>query len=149
MVILIIPLKDEPIGTRHPKRRGLGRVRIPLHPSPAITLAQSNNAKEKENKNMAMITRTVLGTSITAKVVNKNTNDITDFTTVVSKVVTDEKGATKELAKVIPAELVIIDIKSFEKVEKLYGITVADFMANAKELDPKTRKPLTTAPVEA
>lgn len=96
---------------------------------------------------MAMITRTVVGTSITAKVVNKNTNDITDFTTVVSKVVTDEKGATKELAKVIPAELVIIDIKSFEKVEKLYGITVADFMANAKELDPNTRKPL-TAPVE-
>lgn len=98
---------------------------------------------------MAMITRTVVGTSITAKVVNKTTNEIADFTSVVSKVVSDEKGATRELAKVIPAELVIIDIKSFEKVEKLYGITVADFMANAVELDPNTRKPLAKAPVEA
>lgn len=97
---------------------------------------------------MAMITRTVVGTSIAAKVVNKTTNEISDITTVVSKVVTDEKGATRELTKVIPAELVIIDIKSFEKVEKLYGITVADFMANAVELDPNTRKPLAPATEE-
>lgn len=94
---------------------------------------------------MAMITRTVVGTGITAKVVNKTTNEISDINTVVSKVVTDEKGATRELAKVLPAELVIIDIKSFEKVEKLYGITTADFMANAVELDPATRKPLAPA----
>lgn len=93
---------------------------------------------------MAMITRTVVGTSITAKVVNKTTNEISDFTTIVSKVVSDEKGATKELSKVLPADLVIIDIKSFDKVEKLYGITQADFMAHASELDPKTRKPIAT-----
>ena len=99
--------------------------------------------KEKENKRMAtMITRTVVGTSITAKVVNKNTDEVTSYSTVVSKVVTEDKDAVKALSKVIPEELVIINITSIEKVEKLYGMTVADFMSHSVELDPTTRKPL-------
>ena len=99
--------------------------------------------KEKEKRTMAtMITRTVVGTSITAKVVNKNTDEVTTFSSVVSKVVTEEKDAVKALSKVIPSELVIINIVSCDKVEKLYGMTVADFMAHSVELDPATRKPL-------
>lgn len=90
-----------------------------------------------------MITRTVLGTTITAKVVNRNTDEVSLYTSVVSKVVTEEKDAVKALAKVLPEELVIINIVSCEKVENLYGMTVADFMAHAVELDPQTRKPLT------
>lgn len=89
-----------------------------------------------------MITRTVLGTTITAKVVNRNTDEVSLYTSVVSKVVTEEKDAVKALAKILPEELVIINIVSCEKVENLYGMTVADFMAHAVELDPQTRKPL-------
>lgn len=89
-----------------------------------------------------MITRTVVGTSITAKVVSKTTDEVKTFTGVVSKVVSDDKAATKELAKVIDSDLVIINIVSIDKVEKLYGMAVADFMAHAVELDPTTRKPL-------
>ena len=90
----------------------------------------------------AMITRTVLGTLITAKVVNKDTDEVSLYSAVVSKVVTEEKDAVKALSKVIPANLVIINVTDFHKVENLYGMTVADFMANAVELDPQTRKPL-------
>ena len=90
-----------------------------------------------------MITRTVLGTLITAKVVDKNTDEVKLHTAVVSKVVTEEKDAVKALAKVLPEDLVIINVVSLEKVENLYGMTVADFMAHAVELDPQTRKPIT------
>lgn len=90
-----------------------------------------------------MVTRSVIGTEITAKVVNKNTDDVTTYTAVVSKSVDDEKAATKELAKVIPEELVIIKIESMTRVEKLYGVDQQQFMDIAVELDPVTRKPIT------
>ena len=90
-----------------------------------------------------MVTRSVIGTEITAKVVNKNTDEVTTYTAVVSKSVDDEKAATKELAKVIPDELVIIKIESTSRVEKLYGVDQQQFMDMAVELDPVTRKPLT------
>lgn len=89
-----------------------------------------------------MITRTVLGTTITAKVVNKETDEVSLYTAVVSKVVTEEKDAIKALSKVLPENLITISIVSCEKVENLYGMTVSDFMAHAIELDPQTRKPL-------
>lgn len=91
-----------------------------------------------------MVTRSVIGTEITAKVVNKNTDEVTTYTTVVSKSVDEEKAATKELVKVIPDELVIIKIESMTRVEKLYGVDQQQFMDIAVELDPVTRKPLST-----
>ena len=113
-----------------------------------------------------MVTRSVIGTEITAKVVNKNTDEVTSYTVVVSKLigvkrvkknkdgettstevvsnsVDNEKAATKELVKVIPEELVIIKIESMTRVEKLYGVDQQQFMDMAVELDPVTRKPLT------
>ncbi len=91
-----------------------------------------------------MVTRSVIGTEITAKVVNKNTDEVTAYTAVVSKSVDNEKAATKELVKVIPEELVIIKIESMARVEKLYGVEQQQFMDMAVELDPVTRKPLST-----
>ena len=90
-----------------------------------------------------MITRTVVGTMVTAKVVNKNTDEVSIYSAVVSKALADEKAAAKELAKIIPSDLVIINVTEFTKVENLYGMTVADFMAHATALDPQTRKPIT------
>lgn len=90
-----------------------------------------------------MVTRSVIGTEIEAKVVNKNTDEVTTYTAVVSKSVDEEKAATKELVKVIPEELVIIKIESMTRVEKLYGVDQQQFMDMAVELDPVTRKPLT------
>lgn len=89
-----------------------------------------------------MITRTVFGTKVTAKVIDKNTDEVKEYATVLSKVAETEKDATKLLAKVLPEELVIIKINSFEKVEKLYGVTVDQFMSMAVELDSETRKPI-------
>lgn len=91
-----------------------------------------------------MVTRSVIGTEITAKVVDKNTDEVTIYEAVVSKSVDDEKAATKELVKVIPEELVIIKIVSMARVEKLYGVDQQQFMDIAVQLDPVTRKPLPT-----
>ena len=96
----------------------------------------------------AMITRTVVGTKVVAKVVSKETDEVQSIETVLSKAVDNDKDATKLLAKALPSDLVIIRIESIEKVEKLYGVTVADFMSVAVELDPATRKPLTATPAE-
>ena len=92
-----------------------------------------------------MVTRTIIGTSITAKVVDKDTNEISTFTSVVSKNIEEEKDAAKALAKVIPANLVIIKVEGFSKVEKMFGMAQSDFLAHAVELDPVTRKPIKVA----
>ena len=89
-----------------------------------------------------MISRTVVGTEVTAKVVSRTTDEVQLYTTVISKAVDNEKDAIKHVSKVIPEDLVIIRIEKLEKIEKLYGMTVADFMSHAVELDPNTRKPL-------
>lgn len=89
-----------------------------------------------------MISRTVFGTKVTAKVVDKNTDEVSTYEAVVAKIAEDAKTAGKVLAKVLPDNLVIIKVVSFEKVETLYGMTVAEFMAHAVELDPVTRKPV-------
>lgn len=91
-----------------------------------------------------MISRTVFGTKVTAKVVDKNTDEVSTYEAVVAKVAEDDKAAAKALAKVLPENLVIITVVSFEKVETLYGMTVAEFMAHAVELNPETRKPVAT-----
>lgn len=92
-----------------------------------------------------MITRTVVGTSVTAKVVSKTTDEVTTLTEIVSKEMKDEKEAIKYLSKVIDEDYVIIRIENMVKIEKLYGMTINDFMLNAVELDPTTRKPLETS----
>ena len=95
-----------------------------------------------------MITRTVLGTEVVAKVVSKETDEVKSIKTIISKLVDNDKDATKLLAKELPSDLVIIRIESMEKVVNLYGVTTADFMSLAVELDPATRKPLAPATEE-
>ena len=95
-----------------------------------------------------IITRTVLGTKVVAKVVSKETDEVKSIETVLSKAVDNDKDATRLLAKSLPSDLVIIRIESIEKVEKLFGATIADFMSVAVELDPATRKPLAPATEE-
>ena len=89
-----------------------------------------------------MITRTVVGTKVTAKVVSKTTDEVSVIETVIPKALDDEKAVTKEMAKALSDDLVLIHVVAFEKVEKLFGATVANFMSVAIELDPTTRKPL-------
>lgn len=91
-----------------------------------------------------MITRTVVGTQITAKVVNKVTDEITSKPIILdAKLTADDSAKAIRLAsKALNEDEVVISVADFTPVEKLYGVSVDDFMAVAKELDPTTRKPI-------
>lgn len=91
-----------------------------------------------------MITRTVVGTQITAKVVNKVTDEITSKPIILdAKLTADDSAKAIRLAsKSLCEDEVVISVADFTPVEKLYGVSVDDFMAVAKELDPTTRKPI-------
>lgn len=91
-----------------------------------------------------MITRTVVGTQITAKVVNKVTDEITSKTIILDAKLTaeDSTKAIRLASKALSEDEVVISVADFTPVEKLYGVSVDDFMAVAKELDPTTRKPI-------
>lgn len=92
-----------------------------------------------------MITRAVDGTKATVKVVSKATNEIFTKEVVLSKDYTDDsKKLFKECVKALAndEDLVIINVENVEKVHKLFGLDVAQFMELAIELDPETRKPL-------
>lgn len=92
-----------------------------------------------------MITRAVDGTKATVKVVSKATDEVSTMVVVLSKDYTaDSKKAFKEVVKALAGndDLVVINIVSLEKVHKLFGLDVAQFMALATELDPTTRKVL-------
>lgn len=91
-----------------------------------------------------MITRTVVGTQLTAKVVNKETDEITNKTIILdTKLTADDSAKALRLAsKTVTADEVVISVSDFTPVEKLYGVSVEDFMSVATELDPATRKPI-------
>ena len=90
------------------------------------------------------ITRTVENTKVTALVFNKTTAEAEDIiVTVAGRYNVDDK----KLAKLVEKMIVTPDLKFIEVVDaisdnKCYGITLNDFMANAVELDPKTRQPI-------
>ena len=96
-----------------------------------------------------LITRTISGTEVIAKVVNKATDEISEKSIVLNKVVTENDKAAKLVAKQLTEDEVLISIKSLAKVDKMYGITPADFIAHAIELDPATREAIKTEATEA
>lgn len=92
-----------------------------------------------------LITRTISGTEVIAKVVNKTTDEISRKSVILNKVVTDTEKAAKLVSKQLSDDEVLIHVESLTKVDKMYGITPADFIAHSIELDPKTRDAIETA----
>ena len=86
-----------------------------------------------------LITRTISGTEVIAKVVNKTTDEISRKSVILNKVVTDSEKAAKLVSKQLADDEVLIHVESLTKVDKMYGITPADFIAHSIELDPATR----------
>lgn len=91
-----------------------------------------------------MITRTVVGTQLTAKVVNKETDEISTKSIILDTKLTakDSAKALRLASKLVSSDEVIISVSDIAPIEKLYGVSVEDFMAVAVELDPTTRKPI-------
>ena len=97
-----------------------------------------------------MVTREVLGTKVTVKVVDPATEVVKPVELVLSGRYTEaDSKVMKAASKVLGEGIVIIKVESVESFNKLYGMDTADFVKNAMELDPKTRKPLEETPVPA
>lgn len=90
------------------------------------------------------ITRTVENTKFTALVFNKTTAEAENLTlTVAGRYTADDPKLARLAQKMIVApELKFIEVVDAISDNKCYGITLNDFMANAVELDPKTRQPI-------
>ena len=91
-----------------------------------------------------MVTRTVIGTLATVKVVSAVTDNISVEKVRLNKSFTDvtDSKLAKAVRKALDDTLVIIKIEAIEPMNKLYGLETAKFMEYAVELDPTTRKPL-------
>lgn len=94
-----------------------------------------------------MVTRTVIGTLASVKVVDTATDAISLIEVKLNKAfddITDAKLA-KAVRKAIPDSLVIIKIDAISPMNKLYGLETSKFMEYAVELDATTRKPIQTS----
>ena len=97
-----------------------------------------------------MVTRTVIGTLASVKVVDTATDAISLIEVKLNKAFEDVTDAKllKAVRKAIPDSLVIIKIDAIEPMNKLYGLETSKFMEYAIELDPATRKPLAVEAVD-
>ena len=91
-----------------------------------------------------MVTRTVHGTEVEVKVVDKATEQIVQETVVLSKKFDDEDKLKKAVSKALADDKILVSILGTTEVEKCYGIPVAKFMELAIEIDPKSRTAIAT-----
>lgn len=106
----------------------------------------------------AIVTRTITGTQVTVLGLDTETAEPMNKTYILSgtyrkeskgadgKVIEstiDEKKLLKDVKKAYDTDTFTnVKIVNTQAVNKLYGMWEEDFIANAMELDPETRKPL-------
>ena len=89
-------------------------------------------------------TRTISKQNVIALAFNKETAEPFNTSVTIAPPIADTKKLEKAVAaKVDSATVKFIEIVDVTVDEKVYGITLEDFMVNAVELDSKTRSPLT------
>ena len=85
------------------------------------------------------VTRTIENTTAVALVFDKTLAEAENVTVTAA----DDKKLAKLLNKMFEnTDKKFIEVVSATSANKTYGITLNDFMANAVELDPKTRQPI-------
>jgi len=90
-----------------------------------------------------MVTRTITATKVEAQIVTISASEITTINVTVSGEFDDTDKLLKAVKKQTEtADIKVLQVLTSEKVEKLYGMLETDFLAQAKELDPETRKAL-------
>ena len=89
-----------------------------------------------------MITRTFNGTKVVALVCDTVTCELSNETVIIPARVSENK-LEKVAREMLSNDTVkFVSIVSTEKTETLMGMSEADFMKYAVELDPETRKPI-------
>lgn len=90
-----------------------------------------------------MITRTIMSTKATVLCLNVETAEPSNETFELARTYKDNDKLMKALKNQYETEdTKLVHIVDIEEVEKLYGMSETDFMLNAIELDPTTRRPL-------
>lgn len=96
------------------------------------------------------ITRTIISTSVTALCVNPQTAETFEQEFILTGKVDDKDKMLKRVSKLYNTEdCTIVAIRNFKEVNELYGMDEADFIAEAKILDPVTRKEIETERADA
>lgn len=90
-------------------------------------------------------TRSISKQNVIALAFNKETAEPFNTSVTIAPPIADTKKLEKAVAAKVDTDTVkFIEIVDVTIDEKVYGITLEDFMANAVELSPKTRSPLTS-----
>ena len=90
-----------------------------------------------------MVTRTVVGTEAEVQIVSISATEISTIKVLVGGEFDDNEKLLKAIKKQTETEdIKVLKIIATSKLEKCYGMTEAEFIKLAKELDPSTRKAL-------
>ena len=89
-------------------------------------------------------TRTIQKQTVTALVFDKVDAEPFNKTYTLAEPILDPTKLERKIAKMVETDpnLKLIEVVDSTIDEKCYGLTAEAFMANAVELDPKTRKPV-------
>lgn len=89
----------------------------------------------------SMVTRTVIGTKVTALVMDTNTYEPSNVTYEIGGQHTnDEKLLNKVRKEYDTEDLKVVKIVAVEPFEKRYGMKESDFIAHATELEPLPKR---------
>lgn len=89
----------------------------------------------------SMVTRTVLGTKVTALVMDTNTCEPGNVTYEIGGQHTNDEKLLKKVRKEHDTEdFKVVKIVSVEPFEKRYGMKESDFIAYAEELEPLQKR---------
>lgn len=91
-------------------------------------------------------TRSISKQNVIALAFNKETAEPFNTSVTIAPPIADTKKLEKAVAAKVDSDTVkFIEIVDVTVDEKVYGITLEDFMAHAVELDPKTRSAISAA----
>ena len=94
-----------------------------------------------------MVTRTIISTQVTTLCVNPQTAETSEQKFTLTGKITDKDKVLKKVSKQYNTDdCVIIAIREIKEVNNLYGMDEADFIKEAKILDPVTRKVVESVP---
>lgn len=88
-----------------------------------------------------MVTRTIISTTVTALCVNPQTAETFEQEFTLTGKIDDKDKVLKRVSKLYNTDdCTIVAIRNLKEVNELYGMNEADFIKDAKILDPVTRK---------
>ena len=87
-----------------------------------------------------MITRTIVNSSVTVKVYNVETDELTTTALDITGKFSDDELLKRCENRLNGSNLKVLKILNVETTEKLYGVSESAFMAIAVEIPPRTTR---------